>query len=117
MLPVLEPEGAFNREWKRKTHFYSGDTENLALLIKELPLVLLPAVHGKKPGKEMGFIALFTDGRGGYWFRCSRGFHTALNESMASLETLIDELGDDVDIAVKHEVNQTYRRLADLLNG
>jgi hypothetical protein len=30
---------------------------------------------------------------------------------------LIDELGDDVDLAAKHEVNQTYRRLADLLNG
>jgi len=126
LLPVLEPEGAFTREWKRKTHFYSGDGESLSLLAAELSLVLLPAVHGKKQrgktetektNKELGFIALFTDSRGNYWFRCSRGFHTALNESLASLETLIDELEDDVDINIKHKVNETYRRLADILNG
>jgi hypothetical protein len=36
---------------------------------------------------------------------------------MASLEALIDELGEDVDLAVKHEVNQTFRRLSDLLGA
>ncbi|MCL1814866.1 MAG: ATP-dependent RNA helicase [Treponema sp.] len=117
LLPELEPDGAFNRRWKRKTTFYSGEAESLAELISELPLILLPAVPGKKQNRELGFIALFTSLKGGYWFRCSRGFHTALNESMASLEALIDELGEEVDIAVKHEVNQSYRRLADLLNG
>jgi hypothetical protein len=74
-----------------------------------------PARRSGGDRKELGFIALFTGGQGAYWFRCSRGFHTALNESAASLEALIDELGDDVDLSVKHEVNQTYRRLADLL--
>jgi len=132
LLPALEPEGAFERKWQRKTTFYSGEAESLARLIGELPLILLPAAHGKprpaaqetdgrapaeKYRKELGFIALFTSFKGGYWFRCSRGFHTALNESMASLEALIDELGDEVDVAVKHEVNLCYRRLADILNG
>ncbi|GHV84848.1 ATP-dependent helicase HrpA [Spirochaetia bacterium] len=147
LLPVLDLEGVLNREWPRKTHFYSGDSENLRALIKNLPLVLLPVPHGKSSGrpekkrggkaaggkavsgkivggkaaggkiagKELGFIALFTDGAGRYWFRCSRGFHTALNESTASLEALIDELGDEVDVNVKHEVNLAYRKLADLL--
>ena len=78
---------------------------------------MLPAVHGKSTTKELGFIALFTDYKGSYWFRCSRGFHTALNESAASLEALIDELEDDVETGIKHEVNQTYRRLADILSG
>jgi hypothetical protein len=67
------------------------------------------------PGKTLGFICLFTDGAGNYWFKCSRGFHTSLNESLSSLETLIDELGDDVDIEKKHVVNQVYRRLSDYL--
>jgi hypothetical protein len=52
---------------------------------------------------------------GNYWFKCSRGFHTSLGESLASLETLIDELGEDVDVSSKHIVNQSYRRLSDLL--
>jgi HrpA-like RNA helicase len=126
LLPILELEGSMEREWKRKTNFYSGDAESLSRLTEELPLILLPAVHRKKQGgkagtekkpKELGFISLFTDFNGSYWFRCSRGFHTALNESMASLEELIDELEDNVDTGIKHEVNQSYRRLADILNG
>jgi hypothetical protein len=136
LLPILEPEGSLEREWKRKTSYYSGEKESLSRLIAELPLVLLPAAykkrnHGKtgtvysaeaRQGrgshpdrKELGFISLFTDFNGSYWFRCSRGFHTALNKSLASLEELIDEFEDDVDIGIKHEVNQIYRRLADIL--
>jgi len=70
----------------------------------------------KKSAKEMGFLGLFTDGEGNYWFRCSRSFHTSLNESLASLEALIDELGDDTAIEIKHVVNQCYRRLSDYLS-
>jgi hypothetical protein len=128
LLPTLEPEGAFDREWKRKIHFFSGETESLTRLAGELSNVLLPVVHGKKQtpkgkprtekhGRELGFIALYTNDQGVYWFRCSRGFYTALNESMASLEALIDELGDEVDLTVKHEVNQTFRRLSDILGA
>jgi hypothetical protein len=74
-----------------------------------------PAIW-KKGSKELGFLGLFTDNGGNYWLRCSRGFYTSLNESLASLETLIDEMGDDIDIGIKHIVNQTYRRLADYMN-
>lgn len=55
----------------------------------------------KDKSKELGFICLFTDGAGQYWFKCSRGFHTALNESIASLETLIDETADTLDASSK----------------
>ena len=47
----------------------------------------------ERAADELGFVALFTDGEGAYWFRVSRGFHTALNESLASLECLADEIG------------------------
>jgi HrpA-like RNA helicase len=118
LLPILEPAGAFERKWPRKTTYYSAEADSLILLINCLPQILLPTVtSGHSDKKELGFIALFTNGNGSYWFRCSRGFHTAMNESIASLESLIDELGEDVDITIKHEVNQSYRRLADLLNG
>jgi hypothetical protein len=131
LLPILELEGSLEREWKRKKNFFSGEEDSLKRLSGELPNVLLPAQSGKKakrgktpppgntdwPGRELGFISLFTDYNGGYWFRCSRGFHTALSESIASLEALIDELEDHVPVEIKHEVNQTYRRLADILNG
>jgi hypothetical protein len=74
-----------------------------------------------RPGKkDLGFLCLLTDSKGTYWFTCSRGFHTSLNESLASVETLIDELGDGEDgdrgsADIKQQVNQIYRRLSDYL--
>jgi hypothetical protein len=76
---------------------------------------LAKPVTWKKNSKDLGFLGLFTDGGGNYWFRSSRGFHTSLNESLSSLETLIDELGEEVDLEQKHIVNQCYRRLSDYL--
>jgi HrpA-like RNA helicase len=114
LAPTLDPENALTREWPRKQNFNSG--ENLAALLPYMESLLRPA-RWKRNSKELGFIALFTDGEGNYWLRCSRGFHTSLNESLASLEALIDEMGDDVDIGLKHIVNQTYRRLSVLLGS
>ncbi|GAB1481322.1 ATP-dependent RNA helicase [Treponema sp.] len=112
VAPALALDEAPNRPWPRKKNFDSN--KNLSDLLESLPLVLAPALW--KQGKnELGFLCLFTDGAGAYWFKCSRGFHTALNESLSSVETLIDELGDDVELERKNIVNQTYRRLSSYL--
>jgi hypothetical protein len=129
LVPSLEVDGALTRVWPRKTRFQAS--ENLPALLEALPLLVTPAIwkpnargngrgaRGGSPGKadrkELGFICLFTDGAGGYRFKCCRGFHTSLGESLASLETLIDELGEDVNVSSKHIVNQTYRRLSEFL--
>jgi HrpA-like RNA helicase len=113
LLPALDVEGALGRRWPEKRNFSSA--LDLDALLPLLPDLVCPAVW--KPGSgELGFVSLFTDGEGTYWFRCSRGFHTSLNESLASLEALIDEMGDGVDVEKKHIVNQTYRRLSDYLS-
>jgi HrpA-like RNA helicase len=119
LAPTLDPENALTREWPRKQNFNSGDNLAGKGLATLLPFMdnLLQTARWKKNSKELGFIALFTDGEGNYWLRCSRGFHTSLNESLASLEALIDEIGEDVDISLKHIVNQTYRRLSELVSG
>jgi HrpA-like RNA helicase len=112
LVPSLEIEGAPGRVCPRKSNFNSR--KNPDALLAEIPLLVKPAVW-KEGKKELGFICLFTDGAGNYRFKCSRGFHTSVNESLSALETLIDELGDEVDIEKKHVVNQTYRRLSDYL--
>jgi HrpA-like RNA helicase len=119
LAPTLDPENALTREWPRKQNFNSNENlagKGLAPLLPYMEILLRPA-RWKKNSKELGFIALFTDGAGNYWLRCSRGFHTSLNESLASIETLIDEMDDNVDIELKHIVNQTYRRLSDMLGN
>jgi HrpA-like RNA helicase len=124
LVPSMDVDGAPDRIRPRKEQFNSR--ENLTALLEELPKLVCPAAWKQRhsgpgtgaragAGKELGFICLFTDGEGNYRFKCSRGFHTALNESLAALETLIDELGDEVDIEKKHVVNQIYRRLSDYL--
>ncbi len=112
IAPSLALDEALDRKWPRKKNFDSKT--DLSELLESLPLILTPAVW--KQGKtELGFLCIFTDGAGNYWFKCSRGFHTALNESLSSVETLIDELGDQVEVERKDIVNQTYRRLSSYL--
>ncbi|MDR0732032.1 MAG: ATP-dependent RNA helicase, partial [Treponema sp.] len=114
LAPWLDMDGVLERRWAEKNMFNSQC--DLEALLKELPKLLCPA-RWKAGTGSLGFIGLFTDGQGNYRFKCSRGFHTSLNESLASLEALIDELGDDVDIGKKHAVNQAYRRLSDYLGS
>ncbi|MDR2343256.1 MAG: ATP-dependent RNA helicase [Spirochaetaceae bacterium] len=105
----LEMDGALKREWPRKKEFSSE--RDLPALLEVLPLVLAPALW-KAGKKDLGFICLTGKGTGIYRMTCSRGFHSALNESLSSVESLIDDLGEDVDINDKNIVNQTFRRLS-----
>jgi HrpA-like RNA helicase len=130
LVPAMDIDEALTRQRPRKENFNSR--EDLPALLEELPKLVCPAVwkhsapdsgrrrargQGNKEGgkKDLGFICLFTDGDGNYRFKCSRGFHTALNESLAALEILIDEMGEAVDGEKKSIVNQIYRRLSDYL--
>jgi HrpA-like RNA helicase len=109
LAPFLDIEGAMTRTWPRKEQFKLR--EQGAEILSRLPDLVNPAIW-KQGKKELGFIGLFTDGNGNYWFRCSRGFSTSLNESLAALESLIDDLGDGADADTKAVVNETYRRLS-----
>lgn len=93
-----------------KRNFNLREEGSADRLIAELHKVL--RITLSKKNKEYAFIALFTDGRGTYWFKMSRGFATALNESLSSLEALVDE---NIDFSVdgKEKINEVYR----MLNG
>ncbi|MDR3138052.1 MAG: ATP-dependent RNA helicase [Treponema sp.] len=112
LIASLDIDGAPEKSWPRKEHFNSR--EDLPRLLGFLPDILHPVIW-KQGKKELGFLCLLNDGKGNYWFTCSRGFFTSLNESLASVESLIDELGEETDIEIKRVVNQTYRRLSDYL--
>ncbi|OHD19469.1 MAG: DEAD/DEAH box helicase [Spirochaetes bacterium GWD1_61_31] len=105
----LEPLDDMERGWPQKKQF--SIHENLAALVDALDHVLQVSIwKAKQP--ELGFVALFNDGEGLYQFRLSRGFHTALNESLASLEGLIDEVADSATPAQKEKVSALYRKLS-----
>ena len=109
IVPWLDPEADLKKEWPRKRNFDAS--EDLHGLLSSLDHVLQVS-EAKAKGNELGFVALFSDTEGNYWFRCSRGFHTAINESIASLESLADRLGEDASAAEKESVSALYRKLS-----
>jgi len=94
--------------WPRKRNYVFS--EDFAELIASLSWVFRVTV-AKEKSRELGFLCLFTDGDGRYWYKCSRGFHTALNESISSLETLIGESEDSIDRNAKDTIGRLYAKL------
>lgn len=99
------------KDWNRKLHVYFS--ENPDTLVSSLSCILRVAV-AKSKSKELGFICLFTDGKGTYWYKVSRGFTTALNESLSSIETLIDDGAELFTEVQKSLINDVYRKLSSL---
>jgi len=97
-----------DNQWNKSFNCNFYDTPDL--LISNLDKILR-ITTAKKKSKELGFICLFTDGKGNYWFKVSRGFITALNESLSSLETLIDDAEENTTEEQKQMINNVYRML------
>ena len=111
VLPYLHPEMNILNSFPRNS-FSPSDLEFKAK--RELGR-LLELCRGRKKQKQLGFLALYTDGKGNYWFKCVKGFHLALNESLASLEALADEPQGLLKGEARKIVNSQYRNLALLL--
>ncbi|MBU0956286.1 MAG: ATP-dependent RNA helicase [Spirochaetes bacterium] len=105
----LDPEGDLKKNWPKKRQY--NVYEELPDLVAALQHVLQLSVW-KPKNPELGFVALFHDGEGIYQFRISRGFHTALNESLASLEALVDEAAESASTEEKHAISSLYRKLS-----
>jgi hypothetical protein len=69
---------------------------------------LLRPCRLKKRSSKLGFVSLFTDGQGSYWFKGSRNYLTALKESLFSLETLADA----PELPGRDRVSALYRELS-----
>lgn len=100
---ALDPGGAGGR--------LPVNSEGIGKLVGNLEHVLQIALPKGKE-KKLGFVALYTDGAGVFWFRVSKGFHTALNESIASLESLADAAAEKgVSPEAKEKIGSLYRKL------
>lgn len=99
--------------FSKKSFRASEDSEALISILSQ---VFRVAKHKGKQG-ELGFVALYTDYEGQFWLRLSRGFHTALNESLSALESLADTLGDDAPHVWKEKIGHLYRRLSAYIEG
>lgn len=107
LIPIEE------KKFNRKLNINITEPKGIERLCDAMELVLNVAV-AKAKSKEMGFICSFTDNNGNYWFKVSRGFSTALSETLSTLETLIDEAKADFTEEQKDRINRIYRSLNSL---
>ncbi len=104
LMPLAE------KRWSRKLNANIHDEIGKESLIDSLDWIMHTAI-AKQKNKECGFITLYTDGNGNYWYKVTRGFNTALTESHSSIETLIEE---DVDFT--HEEERKINSVLGMLN-
>ncbi|MGP1529861.1 MAG: helicase-related protein [Treponema sp.] len=107
-IEMLDAETAF----PRSKHFSLPD--DLNALCNVIPL-LFRTVVAKPKSKQLGFITLFNDGEGTFWFKTSRGFHTALHENLASIQKLSDFTEIELTDAQRESINTIYGKMNKLL--
>ena len=108
---MLNLEPIEESQWTRKLNVDIRQEENFVQLVHNLDSIMRVAV-AKNTTREMGFITLYTNGNSSYWFKVSRGFITALNENLSSLEKLIDDSKDStLSKEQKEQINIVYRML------
>lgn len=110
LVRALDLSPLANEAWGRKENINIAQKGGAETLLKLIPNIMRIAV-AKAKSKEYGFICLFTDGSGTYYFKVSRGFSTALNESLSSLETLADEKDLPFTNEDRERLNKIYRFL------
>ncbi len=104
LMPLAE------KRWSRKLNVNIYDPVGKESLIDSLDWILHTAI-AKQKNKECGFITLYNDGNGNYWYKVTRGYNTAVMESHHSLETLIEE---NVDFT--HEEERKINDVLGLVN-
>ena len=107
LIPVDE------KKFNRKLNINISEEGGIKKLCDAMQMLLNVAV-AKSKSKEMGFICAFTDNNGNYWFKVSRGFSTALSESLSTIETLIDQAESVFTAEEKEKRNAIYRNLNNL---
>ncbi|MDR1398483.1 MAG: ATP-dependent RNA helicase [Treponema sp.] len=115
LLPHIEASlpDAPEKQWPRREVF--DIKQNLDALLIYLPDLATPTPW-REQSKNLGFIGLLSQNWGRYVFNCSRDFSAIVYQSISAMETLIEELGEDVDEETRQRVNQTYRRLTSCLD-
>jgi hypothetical protein len=103
LAPTQFPKEKISLSAQNKQHEF---LRALKLVLRVCPL--------RSQSDALGFIALAADGRGNYRLKPHKGFLSALNESLSSLEALIDDDDGVFSDEQKSAVNEVYRKLSEL---
>ena len=110
LAPYLHTEEGIWDTWPQGTTFPFAT--RAGELCSHLPRLLCLCPLQKK-SRRLGFLTLYTDWKGNYWFKAEKSLLTARTETLASLECLADEPGD----MLVAEDRETAARLYHLISG
>jgi ATP-dependent helicase HrpA len=112
LAPYLHTEEGAWEEWPEGITFPFA--ARAAELCSHLPrlLCLCPL---QKSSKRLGFLTLYTDWKGNYWFKAEKSLLTARTETLASLESLADEPGDMLPAEDRETAARLYHLISDML--
>jgi ATP-dependent helicase HrpA len=112
LAPYLHTEeGAWDKWPQGRTYPFAEKGRELCLHLPRL-LCLCPM---QKKARQMGFLTLYTDWKGNYWFKAEKSLLTARTETLASLESLADEKGDILSADDRETVARLYHLISDML--
>ena len=98
------------KKWNRHLNASIYDPVGKESLVDSLDWCLKTAI-AKQKNREYGFITLYNDDNGNYWYKVTRCFNTAVTETHHSLETLIEE-----NIDFTHDEERKINGLLSLVN-
>jgi ATP-dependent helicase HrpA len=108
----LSPERGLVTRWPvhKNFNFHTQSNE----LCKYIAQILWLSKKKKKQ-KRLGFLTLNTDGSGNYWYSSELDVHKALLESIASLESIIDEPAHLLKEENTGLIKDLYRKLSQMI--
>ena len=113
LAPYLHTEEGIWEDWPSgKTFSFASSGKELCADLHRL-LCLCPL---QKSSKRLGFLTLYTDWKGNYWFKSEKSLLTARTETLASLESLADEPGL-TDAADRETVSGLYHLISEMLEA
>jgi hypothetical protein len=92
-------------------NFSIENNKHMNELAENMHILLKISSSGKRKKSSYGIISLQTDGEGHFWFRSVSNFTSAVNESLASLELLSDQVSSEMEGEQWGLVNRAYRRV------
>jgi ATP-dependent helicase HrpA len=108
----LKPEQGIVTNWPIHKNFnFHTQSNELCTYIDRI----LHLSKKKKKQKRLGFLTLNTDGSGNYWYSSELDLHKALLESLASLESIIDEPAHLLTEENTTLIKDLYRKLSQMI--
>jgi RNA helicase HrpA len=112
LAPYIHTEEGVWEKWPQGRSF--SFAANGGEICQHLPRLLCLCPLSNQ-ARSIGFLTLYTDWKGSYWFKSEKSLLTARTESLASLERLADEPGDLLSPQDKETIARLYHLISDML--